>query len=115
MHTKTLLGLMLVMMAFLSKAQSNEKVTFDYLSFSVDFNDSRDEKILGVEDLIQNFSRILKKENREESKELYYLKSVNQAFAILGENGFELVSAVPQKTQDGSLVRFYFKRRTLTH
>lgn len=112
---KYCLFLLLLGFSRFTYAQTEEKVVFEYASFTVIYNDLGDEKFKGGEELIQSMTRKLKGENKEVEKEFYYLKNAEQTLNLLGKNGFELVTCTSIKTQEGIQVHYYLKKRIVIH
>jgi hypothetical protein len=70
---------------FFGFAQEDTKTYFEYISFSVLYNENGESKFKPSEELIQSMSRKAKIEGREINEELYYAKDVNKNMELLGK------------------------------
>ncbi len=108
---KYLITLLFVGFALLSFAQTDEKVQFEYTSFTITYNENGEQKLKPSEPVIQSASRSMKTENKEVDKNLYYAKTAEETMTILGKKGFELVTTTQIRVKEGVEICFYFKKK----
>lgn len=108
---KCFIFLLVIGFTHIAVAQSDEKIQFEYASFSVIYNENGEQKFKQSEDLIQSVSRSMKAENKEVDKNLYYAKTADETMTLLGKNGFELVTTTQIRIKESVEIRFYFKKK----
>lgn len=108
---QTILFFLFLTLPYFVFSQENDNHSFEYASFSVMYNDNGEAKFKPSEELIRDLSLSAKRANREINKEYYYAKDINENIGLLGKDGFEMVTSTTVKTNDGSRVTFYFKRK----
>jgi|JI9StandDraft_1071089.scaffolds.fasta_scaffold08318_2 hypothetical protein len=96
-------------------AQNEEKARFEYTSFQVIYTELGDVKVKGKEEPLKQVNRYGNQEKSESNNDLSISKTVDKTMESLGKEGFELVTTVQYKTQDGLNVIYYFKRRIMNN